>query len=244
MLLLRHGQSEWNAVRRWQGAADTPLTDLGREQARRSARRLSELGAKFTGPWSSDLMRASETATIIADELGLGPVATDERLREAHAGEWQGMTLDEIEQVYPGWLADHRRPASFEPFADVVARAFTAIQAVAHVSDGDAVPLIVTHSGLMRSMIRHLGVVDTRIPNLGGVWLTARPVVASASPTEAPPAGLGGNGQGRGVEPGRLELVVGDLFDPGGIPVSGIDTPGEDPGDQADHTDADGSTQR
>ena len=97
ILVLRHGQSEWNAVKRWQGAADIPLNDLGRRQAIETAERLATLGLAIAGMWSSDLVRAHETASIIATRLGVEAVTTDDRLREAHAGEWQGMTPDEIE---------------------------------------------------------------------------------------------------------------------------------------------------
>lgn len=238
MLLLRHGQSEWNAIRRWQGSADTPLTDLGREQAHRTAERLVALDVEFTGPWTSDLVRASETADILGRALGLEPPCRDPRLREAHAGEWQGMTPDEIEVSYPGWLAAHRRPSTFESYERVVARAVDAIADAVAVAASGEVPLVVTHSGLIRSIVRHLGLADGRIPNLGGVWfeITLSPDAfdggghATASPSRSR---LGAD---------DLDIVVGDLFDPG-VPVSGVDAPGEDPGEQTDETDADRSTQ-
>ena len=65
MLLLRHGQSEWNAVRRWQGTADPPLTALGRRQARATADVLQRLDVSFTGVWASDLQRAENQQTLI-----------------------------------------------------------------------------------------------------------------------------------------------------------------------------------
>jgi broad specificity phosphatase PhoE len=230
VLLLRHGQSEWNAVKRWQGTADSPLSDLGRSQARATGDRLVHLGVAFAGVWASDLVRAGETASIIAERLHAADrvastaVTTDERLREAHAGEWQGMTPDEIERRYPGWLDEHRRPDSFEPYDEVVARATAAM-----IEIGDAVPhgrpaLVVSHSGLIRSLIRSSGIVDPRIPNLGGIWATVPRSLVDHIP--AP----------RGVS-------VGDLFDPGDIVISGIDAPGEDPGDQPHETHADRSAQ-
>ena len=173
MLLLRHGQSEWNAIRRWQGSANIPLTELGREQARETASLLYHLPHRFGPVWASDLLRAGETASIIADELALGHVTHDERLREAYAGEWQGMTPEEIERAYPGWLAEHRRPPTFEHFDVVVERGLAAVRSIAHVSDSVATPLVVAHSGLIRSIIRHLGRADESVPNLGGVWLEA-----------------------------------------------------------------------
>ena len=86
VLLVRHGQSEWNADGRWQGQADPPLTDLGRHQALHAARNLGVVDAIV----ASDLQRASETALIIAGELGVGPLVLEPDLRERDAGEWSG----------------------------------------------------------------------------------------------------------------------------------------------------------
>lgn len=211
VLLLRHGQSEWNAVRRWQGRADSPLTTLGRNQAVSAARAVAELDVEIGAVWSSTSSRAAQTAGIIADRLGLAPVRTDERFCEADAGAWQGLTPDEIEAAYPGFLAAHRRPDTFEPYERVVERATSALGDVADSTPIGTATVVVTHSGLIRSLIRSCGVVDERIPNLGGIWIG---VTRSAI----------------GV---RLDL--GDRFDPEGLIFSGIDTPGEDPGDQSDH---------
>lgn len=231
MLLLRHGQSEWNALRRWQGTADPPLTALGRRQAQTTAEVLDELGVTFAGVWSSDLRRAEATASILARRLDLGPVMTDARLREAHAGEWEGLTPDEIDRDWPGYLAGHHRPPRFEPFPDVVARATAALHAIAgSVDDSARSALVVAHSGVIRSLIRHLGTTDGRIPNMGGVWLA---VTTGRSST---------TGLGDGDD--RAELVLGDMFDPAGVVVSGVDAPGEDPGDESDDTDADSAQQR
>lgn len=223
MLLLRHGQSEWNAARRWQGLADSPLTALGREQADRCASILASLDHGFGGVWSSPLVRAAETAQIVADRLELEQVHTDERLREADAGEWQGLTPDEIEAAYPEYLASHRRPSTFESADAVVERSLAALARIAESSDDADAIVVATHSGVTRSLIRHLGAVDERIPNLGGVWVEAH----IASTTDAPV---------------RFELRR--RFDPHGIVVSGVDAPGEDPGDQSDHTDAHGGAER
>ncbi len=225
LLLLRHGQSEWNAVRRWQGSADTPLTALGREQAISAAERLAALDVDFCGPWTSDLDRAATTASAIASVLGIGPTIADRRLREATAGEWEGLTPHEIEARYPGWLDAHRRPASFEPFDTVVARALAAIRAIAGAArPPGSVPLVVTHSGVIRSVMRHLGHPDSRIANLGGVWLSVDPASSAIDTAD----GIGGRD--------TIGVSVGDLFDADGIVVSGIDIPGEDPRQQADQS--------
>ena len=110
VLLLRHGQSEWNAVGRWQGHADPPLTALGRAQALAASRSLGTLDAAL----ASDLIRARETAEVVTGQLGVGPVLIDERLRERDAGEWTGLTRAQIDEQYPGYLADGRRPPGWE----------------------------------------------------------------------------------------------------------------------------------
>jgi probable phosphoglycerate mutase len=222
ILMLRHGQSEWNAVRRWQGTADSPLTALGREQAATTGRLLARLGLAFGGIWTSDLRRAAQTAAIIARALALGDPVVDPRLQEAHAGEWEGLTPEEIELRWPGWLEAHHRPASFEPYPTVVARASEALHDIAaHSASRDApAALVVAHSGIARSLVRHLGGIDSRIPNLGGVWFTAS------------------------VADSRTDLALGDVFDPAGVIVTGVDAPGEDPGEESDEADAQRSAER
>lgn len=177
LLIVRHGQSEWNAVRRWQGTADPPLTELGRHQARQAAEQLRDLtdanGQAFSAIWSSDLVRAAETAEIIADVLGIGRVTLDGRLEEAHAGEWEGLTPIEIEEQWPGWLEANRRPPLFEPFDQVVARV---VQALDEIAASTASALVVSHSGVIRSLVRWSGATDVSVPNLGGRWLRIDPV--------------------------------------------------------------------
>lgn len=220
ILLLRHGQSEWNAVRRWQGLADSPLTDLGRQQAASCAAVIDSMDVGMAAVWSSPLRRAAETGTIVAARLGIASVQFDERLREADAGEWQGMTPDEIDVAYPGFLADHLRPPSFEAFEHVVARVFAALHELAAVDTALDGPLLVTsHSGVIRSVVRRLGEPDERIPNLGGVWIDVTP---SARSVIDPTAGVD----------------LGERFDPTWILRTGVDAPGEDPGEQADQADA------
>lgn len=221
--MLRHGQSEWNAVKRWQGTADSPLTALGREQAIETAWALAGSGVDFASVWSSDLGRARETAEIIGDALAIGAPVVDVRLREAYAGEWEGMTPNEIEARYPGWLDAHRRPDSFEPLHAVVERAVDVLHHIARVHGADGPALVVTHSGFIRSLIRHTGREDDRVPNLGGVWLSVDPPASAISlHGEAPTDGI----------------VIDDVFDPAGIVVSGVDAPGEDPGDEPDQSGA------
>jgi len=172
VLVLRHGQSEWNAARRWQGQADIALTDLGLEQARRAADKLGS----FAAVASSDLERARMTAEIIAGSLGMSTLPPDPRFRETHVGEWQGLTADEIETNWPGYLDSHRRPPGFEDDASIIARVGKALTELAVAFPGEEV-LCIAHAGVLRVMRRHLGVPDRRIPNLGGCHFTVRPGV-------------------------------------------------------------------
>ena len=176
VLVLRHGQSEWNAARRWQGQADIALTDLGLEQARRAADKLGS----FAAVASSDLERARMTAEIIAGSLGMSTLPPDPRFRETHVGEWQGLTADEIETNWPGYLDSHRRPPGFEDDASIIARVGKALTELAVAFPGEEV-LCIAHAGVLRVMRRHLGVPDRRIPNLGGCHFTVRPGVLGAS---------------------------------------------------------------
>lgn len=176
MLLVRHGQSEWNAVGRWQGQADPPLSDVGRRQARSAARSLGAVDAVF----ASDLQRATETAAIIAGELGVGPVVVDPDLRERDAGEWSGLTRAEIDDRYPGYLGaapgfgpgHERRPPGWEADDSVRERALRALRRIAAAVGGGDV-LAVTHGGLIYVLEHHLGHEGpvARLANGAGRWV-------------------------------------------------------------------------
>jgi probable phosphoglycerate mutase len=165
LLILRHGESEWNAAGRWQGTEDPALSERGIRQAVSAAEALGT----FDAVWASTLQRASLTADIIAEYLGIGPVNLDERLVEVGYGPWQGLTRTEIESGWPGFLAQARRPHGAEPFELVVARTTSALRDIARASPGGNV-LVVAHGGLLRSLRRFLDVGghDDSFPNLGG----------------------------------------------------------------------------
>jgi probable phosphoglycerate mutase len=161
LLLIRHGQSTWNAERRWQGHADPPLSELGRNQAKASAAAVGGVDAVVC----SDLRRARDTAEIIANELGIGPVAALEALRERAAGEWTGLTREEIERGWPGAIEEGRHPQGYEGNELLVARVIPMLQAIAERFRS---ALIVTHGGVIGAVERHLGAEHHRTPNLGG----------------------------------------------------------------------------
>jgi probable phosphoglycerate mutase len=175
LLVVRHGQSEWNAVGRWQGQADPPLSDEGRLQAAGAGLQLG----MFDAVWASDLQRASLTAAIIAEIIGIGPVLLDQRLRETHVGPWEGLTHDEVATGWPGYLDTHRRPEGFEPYDDAAARMIAAFVEIAAASPGGEV-LVVSHGGVIRAARRFLGAADARMANLGGSWFTVAGDVVEA----------------------------------------------------------------
>ncbi len=167
VLLIRHGQSTWNADRRWQGRADPPLSPLGYEQARRAAARVGVVDAIVASP----LERAQHTANLIADEIGVGPVLLLSGLVERDAGAWQGLTVGEIDAADPGAVDAGRWPEGWEPDHGVYERARGALDAVAQMFPGQSV-LAVTHGGLLRVLIQGSGHDDRRgYANLAGYRL-------------------------------------------------------------------------
>jgi broad specificity phosphatase PhoE len=175
LLVLRHGQSTWNADGRWQGQADPPLSPLGEQQAGDAARRLAP--GQFRCVVASDLRRALRTAEILAETLGV-PVAVDPDLREIDVGDWQGLTRAEINERAPGALADWSEGRSEstpggESRAHLTDRARAALlRAAATASPGDRV-LLVSHGALIRNLDRLLGLVPHGIGNLAGRWYEA-----------------------------------------------------------------------
>lgn len=166
ILLVRHGQSEWNAVGRWQGWADPPLSDLGRQQSRLAGKGLQGIDVVA----SSDLRRAIDTATLMAEPLGLPGPSVEARLRERDVGDWTGLTRAEIDRRWPEALAAMTDPPGGESVTTLQARVGAAVTHLAQTYP-DSVVLAVTHGGVIRGLERHLGVAPDALPNLGGTWL-------------------------------------------------------------------------
>ncbi len=146
IFLTRHGQTDWNAERRWQGHADPPLNERGREEAHALAESLVSHGIEAI--YSSDLVRARETAEIVAARLGL-PVTLDARLREVDVGEWSGLTTPEIEQAYPDAMERRREGMTgWTKGEEMEAMGRRVVEALLAIEDGRA--LVVTHGGPLR----------------------------------------------------------------------------------------------
>jgi broad specificity phosphatase PhoE len=164
VLLVRHGQSTWNAEGRWQGQADPPLSALGERQALEAAGAVADLApARLV---TSDLARALRTAELLTP-AGTD-IEADDVWRERHAGEWTGLTRAEIEERFPGWFAARRSPPGFEDDDTLLARVLPAVAALAR--DVSSVVLVITHGGVIRTLERHLHAPSKPVPNLGGRW--------------------------------------------------------------------------
>jgi glucosyl-3-phosphoglycerate phosphatase len=111
LVLVRHGQTDWNVEERFQGQLDVPLNAVGRDQAETLKRRLEDV--HFDAAYSSPLSRAIETAQIIAGSI---PIDRDPRLTEIHHGSWQGKTKRDIAGRWPDqWNQWNREPLRFTP---------------------------------------------------------------------------------------------------------------------------------
>lgn len=153
--LIRHGETVWNAEGRIQGHTDIALSDLGRAQALAAAEALRSL--PIAALLSSDLRRASETARVIADPLGL-EVETTPDLREAFLGDWQGLTATEIAgtdaDLLAQWRADNigTRPPGAEGVESVQQRSVRALQGWLERHGGQTTALV-AHGGPIKTLI-------------------------------------------------------------------------------------------
>ena len=154
ILLARHGETDWNRIGRWQGHADLPLNDAGRGQAVELAERLA--GDGIAAIYTSDLMRASQTARVVADRLGLA-VIEDAGLREIDVGSWSGFTRAEVEQRFPEgyarWL-DGEIGHDGETREELTERVVGAVERIAAAHPDDTI-LVVTHGGAIRALRRY-----------------------------------------------------------------------------------------
>ena len=193
LLLIRHGQTTYNATGRMQGHLDTELSEVGYAQARAAAELLED--KEITAIVASDLIRARDTADVIGRQLGI-EVGVDKRLRETHLGDWQGMTSAEVDEQYPGARALWRHdptwaPPQGESRVDVARRARPVIDELMRdlpAWDEGAV-LVVAHGGAISALTCHLlGLEHHQYGILSGLknthWsqLTARPEFNASQP--------------------------------------------------------------
>lgn len=153
VVLLRHGVTDWNDGGRFQGHADIPLNDTGREQALAAGEEMGRIG--ITRAVCSDLSRAAETARLATSGLGV-PVEVDARLREVNVGSWAGMSMEEVGRIEPDfWPAlhdgrDFRRSSTGESATESGQRVSLAVLDHAQAAGDDEVVLFVGHGLSLR----------------------------------------------------------------------------------------------
>lgn len=171
-MVWRHGRTEWNLQGRHQGQLDIPLDEVGVAQAERAARLLAGLGPDTI--ISSDLQRAVDTAAPLARITGLS-VTTHQALRETYAGEWQGLTNDEIDRRYPEEVRALRngeqvRRGGGETEAEVAERMAEVITKTVEQLPPESTMVVVTHGGAGRMAIAAMmGLPVTNWHALGGL---------------------------------------------------------------------------
>jgi len=165
LLLVRHGETDWNRERRFQGHADEPLNEAGREQARELAEALA--GEKIDAVYTSDLVRARETAEILAARLEAEAVPLRE-LREIDVGSWQGLSWPEIEERHPEgverWKRDGHGWDGGESYEELGVRIVAVLRDIAARHPGQRV-LVVGHGGTVRAtraFVEGVSVVESR----------------------------------------------------------------------------------
>lgn len=177
LILIRHGQTDWNAESRWQGQADVPLNSLGLEQAQRLANELAGAGIQVI--YTSDMQRALQTVEPLARLTGL-PVSIDPRLREINVGDWQGLLVSDIAARY-GELFYRRQtdPAAFAPpggetLKQVQSRAYLVLDEILERHPHETVA-IVGHGfviALLRLRLENRPVADVwQLVPKSGQWL-------------------------------------------------------------------------
>lgn len=156
LLLIRHGVTDWNQARRWQGHADIPLNETGRQQAAALAKRLATW--PLDAVISSDLRRCAQTAVTLAAPHDLQPVL-DPIWRERDVGDFAGFTSEEVRARFPELWANASRglvdPPNGEAFLDLHRRALAAYEKVLAAHSGQTVA-VVSHGGLLHTLIAHV----------------------------------------------------------------------------------------
>jgi probable phosphoglycerate mutase len=176
LILMRHGQTEWNVDGRMQGHIDTDLTEAGRSQAKEAARDLC--ARRPIALVSSDLRRAWDTALILSEHCGADvPLRSDPRLRETSLGDWEGLDHTRVEELHPGAQARWRFDATLTPPGGesriaVGARAVPVVrELLEELTDWTDRPVIlVAHGGLIAALVAALlGLPAESWPALGGL---------------------------------------------------------------------------
>jgi alpha-ribazole phosphatase len=156
LYIVRHGETEWNKIGRYQGITNVPLNENGIAQAKACGNALKDI--HFDRILSSDLSRALVTAETIRGNRQL-EIKTDERLREINFGDWEKLLFTEIEERWPGLIDQmYRRPdivkvPNGESFQEVQDRAWSAVSDFLNENNEDETILITCHGGTIRTIL-------------------------------------------------------------------------------------------
>lgn len=153
--VVRHGQTDWNIVKRLQGRENVPLNDVGHAQARQAAllfKAIADSGVSISAVFSSPLARACDTAQTISSAIGLDGIVTVENLIERDYGSLSGLTLDERRKKYP---RGERQANDVESVPSAAARMLSAIDEMLEISNRHTV-VGVTHGGMINAVYSRL----------------------------------------------------------------------------------------
>jgi broad specificity phosphatase PhoE len=172
LILVRHGETEWNVTLQYQGHANVPLNERGRLQARLLGERLAKKGA--VALYASDIVRAWETAGIIGPYVDLMPQKMTD-LREIDVGQWEGLTPEELYRRFPDHMQEYERdPARTvrmggESYAQLQQRSLKALHTIENSHGLTDTVIAVSHGGTIRALLCH--VIDLDLGNFGRLWL-------------------------------------------------------------------------
>lgn len=155
--LIRHGTTEWNRLRRWQGIKDIPLNEGGRQDAMTTAYYMKKSYPAIEKIYTSDLRRALETSNLIGKEYGINPIQNQE-LRECSVELWSGLTVQEVLEKFPGEFSSWKEnPYSSIPLTEslsqVQRRAVKAFNNITSKEQLGSQIIIVSHGLWIRSLI-------------------------------------------------------------------------------------------
>ncbi len=159
IILIRHGETNWNKEGRFQGQIDIPLNDKGKEQASKASKYLEEI--EFTKAFSSSMNRPYETAKIILKNNNI-QIEKIESLVEISHGLWEGKLEDEIKQTWPEMLRDwHEKPESVtmpegESIKQVYDRAISAWNNICNSQKENDTTLLVAHDAVNKTLLCHI----------------------------------------------------------------------------------------
>lgn len=168
LVLVRHGETEWNSGGRVQGSVDIPLSEKGRTQAEALAEFFARADIRFDRIYTSDLSRSAETGRIIAGKLGVERVAASPLLRELDCGQWEGRFMDELrvadKENFDAWRRDPAFPVpGGESLLDMRARAEAFFREEATPLDESESVLVVAHGLFNRMVLSVLMGIDPQV---------------------------------------------------------------------------------